>query len=75
MTPSSDREPPSEVTLTLDEALELVGVLEDARDALFSTDHLVEVPLVSAGQLVRINRRRINRRLGFPDIEGGEDGS
>ena len=69
MTVQPEREPPSEVVLSLNEALELVGVLEDARDALLSTDHLVEVVLVS-DQLLRINRK-----LGFPDAEGGDDAS
>ncbi|GEM_PF-1637987 len=60
--------PPSEIRLSLEEALDLVGVLEDARDALLSTDHLLEVALVE-GQLARINRK-----VGFPNPEGGEDG-
>jgi hypothetical protein len=63
-----NQEPPAEIRLSLEEALELVGVLEDVRDALLTTDHLVEVALV-AGQL-----GRINRRLGFPNPEGGDDG-
>jgi hypothetical protein len=68
MTFPPDREPPNAVVLSLEEALELIGALEDARDALLITDHLVEVALVS-NQLLRINRR-----LGFPDDdEGGDD--
>jgi hypothetical protein len=61
MTFPPNREPPNAIVLNLQEALELVGALEDARDAVLITDHLVEVALVS-NQLLRINRR-----IGFPD--------
>ena len=69
MTFSPGGEPPDEVRLSLEEALELLGVLEDARDALIQTNHLTEVALLSAQLL------RINRKLGFPEVGGDDDAS
>ena len=60
-------EPPIEVRYDLEEALELLAAMEEARDALTETDHLSEVSrLESQIQL-------LSRRLGF-DENGGTDG-
>jgi hypothetical protein len=69
MTVPSEREPPGEVTLGLEEALELLRTLEDARDALLTTNHLTEAALVFA------QIGLISLRLGFADPEGGDDAS
>lgn len=62
-----DIEPPPEVRYDLEEALELLAALEEARDALTETDHLTEVVrLESQIQL-------LSRRLGF-DENGGSNG-
>jgi hypothetical protein len=61
-------EPPVEIRLDLDEALEVLAALEEARDALLTTDHLVEVAVVSA------QVQRISHKLGFEDPEGGPNG-
>ena len=61
------REPPAEIHLDLDEALELLGALEEARDALMTTDHLAEVAVVFA------QIQRLSRKLGFESPEGGPD--
>lgn len=58
----------AESHLNLDEALELLGALEEARDALLTTDHLAEVAVLFA------QVQRISRKLGF-DPEGGSDAS
>jgi len=36
------REPPNDIHLDLEEALELLAALEEARDALLTADHLAE---------------------------------
>ncbi len=54
-----DREPPAHVEYDLEEALELLAALEDARDILSDSDHLSVLAQVEhqIGQL--------SRRLGF----------
>ena len=61
-------EPPPEVVLSLDEALDLLAALEDARDALIQSGHLAVVVIVE------VEVRRISRRLGFDDPEGRDHG-
>jgi hypothetical protein len=51
----------------LEEALELLAALEEARDALITTDHLAEAAQVE--HQVQL----LSRRLGF-DEPGGQDG-
>jgi hypothetical protein len=55
----SGREPPRYVWYTLDEALELLAALEDARDALAGAGQLAVVVAVED------QVRRLNRRLEF----------
>ena len=57
-------EPPSQITLDLDEALHLLGALEDARDALTDSRHLTVVADIE--DQVRL----LSRRLGFDDPDG-----
>jgi hypothetical protein len=56
------------VTYSLDEALELLAALEDARDALIDTSHLAVVVAVED------EIRHLSRKLGFHDPDGGSDG-
>ncbi len=60
-------EPPGEVSLSLEEALEILGVLEETRDALLTTDHLAEFAQVFA------QIKLTSRKLGFEEPEGGRD--
>lgn len=60
-------EPPRAVSYTLEEALELLAVLEDARDALIDAGRLVAV-VGAEGQI-----RLLSHRLGFDDPEGDAD--
>jgi hypothetical protein len=60
-------QPPSRIQYSLDEALDLLGDLEDARDALAESRHLTVVVAVE-GQI-----RVLSRRLGFADSFGGDD--
>lgn len=53
--------PPEQVMFGLDEALELLATLEDARDALLTSDHLA----VLAG--VEQQVAQLHRRLGFDE--------
>jgi len=62
-------EPPSRVSLDLEEALELLAALEDARDALADSDHLAALAQVEH------QVARLSRKLGFGQRRGGEDGS
>ncbi|MDA8309451.1 MAG: hypothetical protein M0Z46_02355 [Actinomycetota bacterium] len=57
--------PPGDVVLTLEQALDLLAALEDARDVLVGTDHLSVLAQVE-GQI-----QRLSRKLGFD--EGGSD--
>jgi hypothetical protein len=63
----SEREPPREVWYSLEEALELLAVLEDARDALTESGHLAVVVAVED------QVRSLSRRLDFEDPDGGSD--
>lgn len=60
-------EPPDSVVLSLDEALDLLAALEDARDHMIDGGHL-------AGVLpIEEQIRLLSRRLGFDDPFGGPD--
>lgn len=63
----SDREnePPPSVAYDLEEALELLAALEEARDTLRDTEHLAGVVTLEA------QIQLLSRRLGFDD--GGTD--
>jgi hypothetical protein len=58
-------EPPTSVTFDLEEALDLLAALEEARDTLRDTEHL-------AGVLTLEAQIQLLRRLFFDD--GGPDG-
>lgn len=60
-----ENEPPTSVTYDLEEALELLAALEEARDTLRDTEHLAGV-LTLETQI-----QLLSRRLGFDD--GGTD--
>lgn len=49
----------------LDEALTILAVLEDARDVLIASDHLVGVLAIEA------EIRLLSHRLGFDEPPGG----
>jgi hypothetical protein len=65
---ANEAEPPAEILYDLDEALTLLGALEDARDALVDSGHLAVV--VSIEDEIRA----LSRKLGFDDPAGGTDG-
>jgi hypothetical protein len=67
MSGPGEREPPRYVWYTLDEALELLATLEDARDSLITAGHLPTVVAIEA------QVRMLNRRLDFDDPWGGAD--
>ena len=56
-----EKEPPTSVTYDLEEALELLAALEEARDTLRDTEHLAGV-LTLEGQI-----QLLSHRLGFDD--------
>lgn len=60
----SDREPPRDIWYDLEEALQLLGVLEDARDALIDSGHLPVVVSLEA------EIRSLGRKLDFDDPGG-----
>ena len=60
--------PPDRIVYSLDEALTLLAVLEDARDVLISSGHLAGVLATEA------EVRLLSRRLGFDEPPGGRDG-
>lgn len=62
-----DQQPPRHVWYTLDEALDLLAVLEDAADALIDSGHLSVVTAVEA------QVRDLGRRLDFDDPDGATD--
>jgi hypothetical protein len=63
----NEREPPREIWYSLDEALDLLAALEDARDALIESGHLsVVVP-------VETQIRELSRRLDFDSPQGDSD--
>jgi hypothetical protein len=66
MTDSDGKEPPGYVWYTLDEALELLAVLEDSRDSLIDSGHLTVVLALEAHVL------DLNSRLGYDD-QGDDD--
>jgi hypothetical protein len=63
----NEREPPREVWFSLDEALDLLATLEDARDALIDSGHL-SVVLAVEHQI-----RELSRRLDFENPQGDPD--
>ena len=63
----STPEPSARVQYRLEEAFELLAALEEARDALITTDHLAEAVQVEH------QIQRLGRRLGF-DEPGGDHG-
>jgi hypothetical protein len=63
----SEREPPRYVSYTLEEALELLAALEDARDSLIDAGHLTAVVAIE------VQVRGLNRRLDFDDPWGDAD--
>ena len=60
--------PPDEVCFDLEEALELLAALEDARDALADSDHLAVVAQLEHEVV------GLGRKLGFDQPPGGGDG-
>ncbi len=67
VTEAIEPQPPNHVSYDLDGALLLLGILEDARDALIDSGHLALV--VAAEDQIRL----LNRKLGFDDPEGDAD--
>ena len=63
--PDDDLEPPTSVTLDLEEALGLLAALEEARATLQDGEHLAGVLNLEA------QIQLVSRRLGFDD--GGND--
>lgn len=61
---TENQEPPRHIWLSLDEALELLAGLEDARDTFFDTGHFAAV----VG--IEYQIRQLSRRLDFDDLEG-----
>jgi hypothetical protein len=59
MAEADESEPPGGVEYALDEALDLLAALEDARDVLLETDHLSVLAQVE--HQIQI----LSRRLGF----------
>ena len=59
-------EPPASIELSLEQTLELLAALEDARDALGESDHLAVLAQIE--HQVRV----LGRKLGFD--EGNRDG-
>jgi hypothetical protein len=60
--------PPDEIGYDLEESLELLAALEDARDALSDSDHLAVVAQVEH------EIARLSHKLGFDRPSGGGDG-
>jgi hypothetical protein len=58
-------EPPQEVVLDLEEALNLLAALEDSRDLLIDTDHLAVLSQVEHSVQI------LSRKLGLD--QGGSD--
>lgn len=63
----NEREPPREIWFSLDEALDLLATLEDARDALIESGHL------SVVMTVETQIRVLSRRLDFDNPQGDPD--
>jgi hypothetical protein len=64
---ATEHGPPARIELSLDEALDLLADLEDARDALSDSRHLTVVVAVES------QIRLLSRKLGFADPYGGDD--
>lgn len=62
-------EPPNRISFDLEEALELLATLEDAREALAESDHLAVVAQIEH-QIADLGRK-----LAFDQFPGGEDGN
>jgi len=58
-------DPPEQIDLGLNEALDLLAALEDARDVLIDTDHLAVLAQVEH------QIQAVSRKLGFE--QGGSD--
>ncbi len=69
MNSADNHEPPHDIRFNLEEALELLAALEDARDALIDAGHLGLV-LTIEDQI-----RQLSRKLDFDDPEGAADAS
>ena len=63
----NEREPPRETWFSLDEALDLLATLEDARDAL------IEDGLLSVVMPIEAQIRELSRRLDFDNPQGDPD--
>lgn len=63
----NEREPPREIWFSLDEALDLLATLEDARDAL------IEAGLLSVVMPIEAQIRELSRRLDFDNPQGDPD--
>lgn len=63
--PNGEPEPPTNVTFDLEEALDLLAALEDARATLRDGEHLAGVVTLE------VQIQLLSRRLGFDD--GGSD--
>ena len=64
--PDGEQEPPTSVTYELEEALDLLAALEDARASLLDTQQFAGVLALEA------QIQLLSRKLGFDD--GGADG-
>jgi hypothetical protein len=67
VTSPEHQEPPREIWYSLEEALELLAILEDARDVLVESGHL---PVVVA---LEHQIRMLSRRLDYNDREDDLD--
>jgi hypothetical protein len=64
---SGSEGPPEEIVLTIDEALDLLSHLEDARSSL------EEARMLSGALLIEEPIRLLNRKLGFEDPGDADD--
>ena len=69
MNSADSREPPRDVWFNLEQSLDLLAALEDARDALIDAGHLGLV-LTIEDQI-----RQLSRKLDFDDPERAADAS
>ena len=61
-----DFDPPEQINLGLDEAIELLAALEDARDVLIETDHLSV--LVQVEHQIQLVSRKLGVEQGGSDV-------
>lgn len=61
-------EPPQAITLSVEEALDVLAVLEEARESFYESDFLGGV--IGVEDSIRM----LSRKLGFNDPEGRDDG-